>query len=337
MQDTFDNVPFSAEIDRRFSPVYGQALNQMTCILPGGGCVYYRAHQGDVCPFCSFPGFSRHVVRGPGHEQDFSPWTLPAETFVEMYDRSVAAYPEFDKLAVFNGGSFFPQSELPNALQEHIYRDVASRPNVRQLMVEAYPTFITEAKLHQAKSLLGDVELMVGIGFESQNDFIRNTLLKKRIDKELFESKVRLMQDLGVQVFVYAFLKAPGLTERQSLDEALRTCAYLHDLGVDEIALSCAFVPPGSPLEGMYREGKFSPPWLWSILAIQEEAEKRGWPLSIGGFEDVPPPVAGPANCDRCTDDVLGLLDRARLAGKAPADAPQCGCKGRWRKLVGEV
>jgi radical SAM enzyme (TIGR01210 family) len=334
MPQTVNGVPFSSELKRKYVPIYERAINQLTCVVPGGGCVYYRAHKGNVCPFCSFPAFSRHVIRGPGHEDDFKPWTLDAETYMEMYRRSVDDAAPYERLAIFNGGSFFPNAELPDAFQRFVYEDVAAKTSIKQLMVEAYPQFITENKLAQAKERLPHTDFMVGIGFESQDDFVRNSLLKKRISRKDFEAKVRLMQSMEIQVFAYAFLQAPGLNDKQSLDEAIATCRYLTQLGVDEIALSCAFVPPGSILEEMYNRGTFRPPRLWSILEIQEIGEQEGWPLTIGGFDDFPPPVAGPSNCDRCDEDVLAVLDRIRVTGRRPKSLPACSCKGRWHRMI---
>jgi archaeosine synthase beta-subunit len=331
MEDQINNIPFNADIDSRYAPIYNKTIKQLTVVVPGGGCAYYRANKGDVCPFCAFPAFARHVVRGPGHETDFDAWTLDAATYGEMYRRSIDSFETYDKVAIFNGGSFFPQAELPQAFQMEVYDDIAQRSGVTQLMVEAYPQFITQTNLSQAKEALGSKDFMVGIGFESQNDFVRNTLLKKRIARDLFETKVKMMQASGVQVFVYVFLKAPGLTEDQSLQDALHTCAYLHNLGVDEIALSCAFVPPSSQIEKLYDEGKFRPPWLWTILEIQKRAEAFGWPLSIGGFEDFPLPVAGPANCGKCDAEVSSHLDSLRLNGHVSPCKTACDCKASWQ------
>ncbi|KAB7613626.1 hypothetical protein F9L33_09615 [Amylibacter sp. SFDW26] len=334
MSQFVNGIPFSAELDTRFSPVYKAQLSQLTCVVPGGGCVYFRANQGDVCPFCAFPIFARHVVRGPGFENDFSAWTLDTQTYTEMFQQSLDLFPVADKITVFNGGSFFPEAELPKAFQDLVYKTVSGLPGTKQLMVEAYPKFISKTALRRAKEHLGEKDFMVGIGFESENDFVRNKLLKKRIDRNEFEAKVRLMQSMGVQVFVYAFLGAPGLDDRQSLEEAKSTCRYLHNLGVDEIALSCAFVPPGSPIEELYNHEKFRPPWLWSILEVQKLAEKEGWPLSIGGFEDFPPPVSGPSNCDLCDEDFKDLLDRVRLTGELPQHMPVCNCQDRWHRTT---
>ncbi len=331
MIKTVQGIPYDYEVGERFSPVYNRTITQSTCIIPGGGCVYYRAKKGDVCPFCAFPPFSRYVIKGPGYEDFYGQWTLGADIYQEMYLKSLENTGTFDKLAIFNGGSFFPRSELPRDFQHFIYQDVASRPEISQLMVEAYPSFISEKITSEAMEMLGSTDFMVGIGFESKNDFVRNKLLKKRIGRELFEKKVRLLQNLGVQVFVYAFLKAPQLDERQALDETLSTIKYLNNLGVDEIALSCAFVPPGTYLEEMYRSDVFRPPWLWTILEIIETAQKYEWPVSVGGFEDSPPPVAGPHNCPNCDPEVNKLLDHYRLHGHLTKKSQvACNCHSTW-------
>ena len=334
MTNTIQGYPYDFTTNLRYSPVYNQQIQQRTLIIPGGGCAYYRAKKGDVCPFCAFPDFSRYVIKGAGHEKDFSPWTLSADIYQQMYNSAVSAPGEFQKLAVFNGGSFFPSPEIPATTQRYIYENVAKRDNIRQLMVEAYPSYIAKSKLIEARAILGTTDLMVAVGFESISDKVRNSYLKKRIDLALFEKKVAMMQDLGVQVFIYAFLKAPQLSERQAIDEALATLEYLHNLGVDEIALSCAFVPPGTALETQYNNGEFRPPWLWSIVEIMQQARLYGWPLSIGGFEDTPPPVAGPNNCPDCDKQVNEFIAGYRLLGETPLVQPSCHCRHEWRETL---
>jgi len=334
MSKTVQSFPYDFTTDLRYSPVYQQKIQQRTLIIPGGGCAYYRAKKGDVCPFCAFPDFSRFVIKGEGHEQDFTPWTLNADIYQQMYDSAVSASGEYQKLAVFNGGSFFPSPEIPAQTQRYIYEDAAQRENIRQLMVEAYPNYIAKAKLLEARTILGATDLMVAVGFESISEKVRNNFLKKRIELGLFEKKVALMQDLGVQVFIYAFLKAPQLSERQAIDETLATLEYLHNLGVDEIALSCAFVPPATVLETQYNKGEFRPPWLWSILEIMQQAKINHWPLTIGGFEDTPPPVAGPNNCPECDSKVNSFIAEYRLQGKNLATQPSCHCQQKWRETL---
>ena len=331
-------IEFDFEQKEKFSPIYRKPLTQLTCFLPGGGCVYFLANNGNVCPFCAFPGLTREVVKGPGcGGNEFKPWTLPPEDYINMYLNILKHSPDADRLAIFNGGSFFPKTELPPKFQNFVYDDIARRTHVRQLMVECYPKFITKNKLVQAKRRLSGKDFMVAIGFESVSDQVRNMMLKKGIDRDIFENKVSLLKEQDVQVFVYAFLKAPGLTEKQSLEETLRTLDYLHSLGVDEIALSCAFVQAGTDLETQYHQGEFRPPWLWSIIKIIEISEDRGWPLSVGGFNDKPTPIAIPSNCPKCDKQAHRYIDHYRTYGTLNgSQRPDCTCRNEWQRELRE-
>ncbi|NLS14453.1 hypothetical protein HGP28_16405 [Vibrio sp. SM6] len=326
--------PCDREMAVKYAPEYQSALIQQTLLLPGGGCAYYRAQKGDACTFCAFPGFIRSVIKGEGFEHDFSSWKLPSEIYHTMLETLTANNHGVERLAIFNGGSFFPNSELPGDFQRSVYQYAATHPTIKQLFVEGYPNFISKAKLVEAKSLLGDKDLLVGVGFESANDTVRNTMLKKGIDKRVFEQKVALMHELGVQVSVYVFLKAPQLTEYQAYQDVVATLRYLHDLGVAHMALSCAFVPENTPLATLYHSGGFRPPWLWTITEIKKLADKEGWPLTIGGFDDTPPPVAGPSNCAKCNGSVLGAIERSRREGYLDVTAiPTCECQQQWQPL----
>jgi len=326
-----NGFPYAFQTQKRHSPITKEQEYQRTVIVPGGGCTYYRGKKGDVCPFCAFPAFSREVNLGPGNENFFGKWTLDSQIYTQMYLQSMTDCADIGSIKIFNGGSYFPEAELPQDFQHFIYQDVAKRSHIKQLVVESHPSYIKQRKLDIAKEMLGNTDLMVAMGFESHHNVIRNTILKKGISLSLFEQKVRLLQRQGVQVFAYVFLKAPQLSEKQALDETLATLTYLHNLGVDEMALSCAFVPEGTELAKQYHLGTFRPPWLWSILEIIKVADKQGWPLSVGGFEDTPPPIAGPSNCVQCDPQINAIIDHHRLHGKISA-APDvtCDCHSKW-------
>ena len=125
------------------------------------------------------------------------------------------------------------------------------------------------------------------------------------------------------------------MTEAQALRERLNTLAYLNNLGVDEIALSCAFVPPGTNLETQFNAGQFRPPWLWSIIEIIKAAKENSWPLSVGGFEDTPPPVATPNNCPSCDEHILQQIENHRLTNNTQQiSSLTCQCKEQWQTQV---
>ncbi|CAM3616554.1 hypothetical protein VA7868_02976 [Vibrio aerogenes CECT 7868] len=323
--------------DIRYSFSLGKQIVQQTLVIPGGGCSYYRSKKGKACTFCAFPGLTRAVTKGNGHEDFFGSWRLETKIYQMMFDTLTRGTKQVDRLAIFNGGSFFPKAEIPDDFQQYVCRQVARRSDIRQLLVECYPRFITRHKLLQTLDWLAGKQLVVAVGLESRDDRVRNQLLNKGIDIRIFEQKVKMMQAMGVKVAVYVFLKAPQLTEKEAFDDVMNTLSYLHQLGVDEMMLSCAFVQENTPLESMYKAGTFRPPWLWTILHIIREAQEKSWPLIVGGFNDTPPPVAGPSNCTHCDQILLDMIESSRRNGVLPeVMPPMCDCFNEWDKLMGE-
>ncbi|SHO55201.1 hypothetical protein [Vibrio quintilis] len=338
MTQLIDGYPCDKNDDIKYSFSLRKQIVQQTIMIPGGGCSYYRANKGKACTFCAFPGLTRAITKGDGYEHFFGSWRLKTETYQAMFDTLTAGALPVDRLAIFNGGSFFPNAEIPDDFQQYVYRQVARRSDIRQLLVECYPRFITQRKLAQSLDGLAGKQLAVAIGLESRDDRIRNKILNKGIDIRLFEAKVILMQSMGVKVAVYVFLKAPQLTEKQAFDDVINTLNYLHQLGVDEMMLSCAFVQENTPLESMYSAGAFRPPWLWTILHIIREAQEKSWPLTVGGFNDTPPPVAGPSNCPHCDQTILNLIEFSRRNGVLPqVMPPMCHCFDEWDQLMDEA
>lgn len=335
MTRTIEGYTYDYHIEQRYSPIADKPMSQLTLAVPGGGCEYWLKTSGRGCTFCGFPGLTRRLNLGDGKEDYFGGWRLDAEILGQMYFDAIAHGEEADKLAVFNGGSFFVDSELPPEFRATVISDASRRTNLRQIMVESRPEFVTPKALDEAEPILAaGQDFIVGVGVESVSDRVRNKLLKKGMQRSAIENAFTLMKKHSVKVFAYAFLKAPGLTEKQALEDARETLSYLTDLGADEIALSCAFVPPGTPLEAEYRAGEFRPPWLWTVLQIIEEAKANGWPLSVGGFDDNPPPVAIASNCGVCDCNVLRRIDQFRNSGSMADGEENCTCRASWRDII---
>lgn len=336
MYTTPTGVQYAFDRDQRFSPAAGKTEDRLIQFFPGMGCRIWLQTEGECCSFCNIPAATRFAVLGPDSEGNFKGWTVDHADYRHMFHHSLEDAEGITNLTLFNGGSFLTDREVPRAFRHDVYRTVAAHPTIERLTVESRPEFMAEAELDEAGDMLGGKQFQIAIGLESANDKIRNDNLKKFMGRPGFERAVQRVQNRGMEVSAYVFLKAPGLTEAEALQDVLDSCAYLADLGVAEIMLSCAFIPMGSYLEELYRAGAFRPPWLWTILEVEAEARRRGWPLAIGGFHDFPPPIAISENCDRCNDDVYAALDFHRQFGRLPKRTMTCSCKGRWARVMDE-
>lgn len=236
-------------------------------------------------------------------------------------------------LAVFNGGSFFNEKEIPLATQQKVFDFVSKSSCLKTLFVESRCEFITEKNILLAKKILGEKDLKIGIGFESLDDFIRNKIIKKGLSRDVFEKTVQTINASGARSYAYVFLKPPGLSEHQAVAETIKTIQYCFDVGVSEINISCAFVQENTPLHKLYLNKEFRPPWLWSIIKILKETHSLGF-VNVGGFNDEPPPIAKPSNCPHCSHMVEDAINGYRKYHNLSIfGGLSCDCQIEWLSL----
>ena len=63
---------------------------------------------------------------------------------------------------------------------------------------------------------------------------------------------------------------------KTSIKEAINTAKYAFSVGSDEVAFESAFIQEGTCMEKMYRENKFKPPWLWSVIEVIKQTHDLG-------------------------------------------------------------
>jgi len=230
------------------------------------------------------------------------------------------------EVSIFNAGSFFNERELSPHFTKWLLNYLSKFPSIERIMVESRCEFIDSNKMEKSIRLLDGKELTIGIGLESQDDHIRNVLIRKGLSKRAFENTVSLIHNSGGTVMAYVFLKPVGLSEKKALNETIKTIEYALSVGVDEIEISCAFIQENTPMAAAYEKGEFAPPTLWSILKIIELVEKNSWPVCIGRFEDEPQPVAVPSNCPGCTDSISAAIEQYRQTRQL-GKIPNCDCR----------
>ena len=307
----------------RYSLRLQKPAKKWTLMLPGAGCEYWKRTGG--CTMCGFNNATQKYTHGHRYP------SLVFDSFFKLADWHSNSNPE--ELVIFNGGNFWNNDEMPIGFQEKICKRVAEHPSLQTLLIENRCEYITAEKIKTAKKMLGEKRLKVAIGFESQDDYVRNKLIRKGLSKKTFEEKVKLLKDNGADVFAYIFLKPLGLSEGRALEETIATIKYAISIGVDEMDISCAFIQAGTVMAEKYGKGEFTPPRLWTVLEIINQIQKNNWPVNIGGFDDEPPPLAIPANCESCSTAIYEAIEkfrRTRVLGKIP----DCSCKKKWEKEI---
>lgn len=318
-------------IDEVYDPEMKTNVKRWVLMIPGGGCQW--AKQTGGCYMC---GFKHQTERLKGKKDKPPKFKMKLAYHLGRYFANVRnEKPHI--VAIYNGGSFLNDNEVPVNIQEDLFRMIIKDyPMIKKILIESRPEYIDIDRIRALKSIIGGKrELSIGIGLECKSDHIRQHYINKGFSLTDYESAVKSLKQEGVKILTYVFLKPIGITERWSIEEAIRTIKYALSMG-DEVALQSAFIQKGTVMCKLYKSGKFSPPWLWSIIYVIKQCAHLG-PIHIGSFNDEPAPLAVPKNCGDCDERVLKAISHYnRTHDTSVFDNIRCLCKDIWRSEVME-
>ena len=182
--------------------------------------------------------------------------------------------------------------------------------------------------------MMPNKKLKVGIGLESANDEFREVNINKGFGLKEYEGAMTVLKQCGAQSLTYVLLKPIGLSEKEAIEDAISTIDYAFRVGTDEIAIESSFIQPGTAMEKLYRQGDYTPPWLWSIIEVAKRTHALGF-VQLGSFNDEPPPIATPSNCGKCDHALLKAIARYRQSHSLQdLQNLNCECKDKWQKEV---
>jgi hypothetical protein len=318
-----------AQVEWIPAQVQGQAGFRLMAILTAPGCAYARASGG--CTNCGFP-----QAFGTGHPVSAEDYQAQVEAALARIPPGIEARVEVD---LYNSGSYFNPEEVPEAAQTEMLALAASRPEVTSLLVETRPEFATAARLERAVRACLGKPLEIGIGLESANPEILRRRIHKGYTWQDFAAAAGLVAGAGVRLLAYILLKPIDTAEREAIEDSVRTAQKVFALGREQklptrVALEPCFVAPRTPLFQAFEQGRYRPPWLWSVAEVVSRIAPLG-PVLVGlSDEDLNPPQA-PRNCDRCSRrfrDALAAFNQTQNPSGLHALA--CDCREDWARSL---
>jgi len=238
---------------------------------------------------------------------------------------------------LYTSGSFFDELEVPAGTRRAILGELGR--TFKRVVIESRPDFVTEAVVKEATGLCPGLE--VAMGLESVSERVLSHSVRKGFTFKDFAHKARMARDLGARVRAYILLKPPFLTEKEALDDAVRSMveAAPH---CDTLSLNPVNVQRGTLVEQLWKRRIFRPPWLWTAALAALEAHKKirearpklGIVCSPSGAGQ----ERGAHNCGLCDAAVIGALDEFSLGQDASslenALGAGCECTGLWRDAL---
>ena len=312
-----------SHVDRIFNPLIGTSINRWVIMLPGAGCTWAKDNGG--CTMCGFSESTKKFSGGKLYPSFYYHFLVAL-----AWAKEKKSHP--DELWIYNGGSYLNEAEIPLNSQLNIIKWVSRKKSIKRVLIESRPEFVTINKIKILKDILGNKDLMIGIGLESQDDNIRLKRIKKGFEKLEYENAIKAAKKANAEILTYVFLKPIGVSEKEAIREASLTIKYAFESGSDVVALESAFIQEKTVMSKLYDKGHYKPPWLWSILEVISNNQERG-PIYVGGFDDEPAPIAIPHNCNICSDDILAALQAYRESNNVHYLSDlDCNCKTKWQK-----
>ncbi len=249
--------------------------------------------------------------------------------FDSSYDK--INFNEISVLNLYNNGSFFNENEIPIEARIYMLKKVGENNKIKSLVVESRPEYINAEVLKESKELLPNINVEIAVGLEVKDDLYRKIYLNKGFNLKQYERASNIIRQF-FDLRTYVFLKPPFLSERESINEAIRTINYAFENGAGTVSLESCTVQKYTLIKQLYDSKTYTPPWLWSILEVVKAVHKSNDKLIIGTFQFYPSPEMVPYNCKTCSNTVLkAIVNYNKYSNISIFNNLHCECKKKWK------
>ena len=287
------------------------------------GCLYRK------CSFCALPALSAGDAEVHGAD-------IRAQVDYVIGECSLGERAEVKRVTVFNSGSVLDQRTLPTDVLWYIFARLEVFPALTEVSLDTRADFVEDWELDGLKTRLQGRKLTLAVGYETQDERIRNGVLVKGLSEDSFQKLCALLAAKGVGLKAYVMVKPDAaFSEREGIEEAVKTLSHIARTGrrlglAVEAHLNPTYVARGSLLQKEFRDKDYTPPRLWSVVEIVSRLEGSGLPIQVGLHTEGLAVRGGTfRNCGRCDKAVQealavfsGTQDFEKLKGLS------CPCRG---------
>ena len=241
-------------------------------VLRTNGCAYDRDKKG-----CTMCGFIEHAI--PESLLRVREAHLVHQLHVAI--APVAFDPDLAQVDLLTLGSFFHDVEVSPGARTSLLNVLAGIPPVRRIVVESRAPYVSSCVLRAARDRLRrDQRLELGLGVETSNHVLRNSVLRKGLQWAAVGQVMRLCRDNDIDCLAYLLIKPPGLTDQEAIEDAVQSAMDVVDLAAQvgvplRVAFEPVFVAPNTHLAAMFARGEYQVGSLWTVRR-GAEAVSRG-------------------------------------------------------------
>ena len=255
------------------------------------------------------------------------------EDIINAFDTSLEGLEGIEYLKIFNSGSFFDPGEMSTDTAKAIFQKAYGIKSIRRVQVESRPEFLKQDILEDVVRSI-DKELEIGIGIETTSDYIREHCINKGFNLRDVKDAIKVLKNLNIKVKAYLLIKPLFLTEKEAIEDAIKSGIEVYGLGADRISFNPVNVQRGTLVEYLWKRREYRPPWLWSVVEVLKEVSSRV-DVPVLSHPTAAGKIRGPHNCGECDNQVYRSIKEFSVTQDAEFLIDlDCRCRRKWRKVL---
>jgi radical SAM enzyme (TIGR01210 family) len=205
-----------------------------------------------------------------------------------LFDEHADKLTQFQQFSFGNEGSVLDHHRFPISSLHYLLDRASAMTSLEVLSLETRPEYLRRDRLEDIRARTSAPIVDLTVGFETQDDHIRQTVLRKKISRRLMADRIALLGDLSMRLTSYILVKpAPRMSEEAGVTEAIATMEYLADLCRSYqvpflVYLTPTYIARGSYLERTTKPGDWVPPTIQSIAQVVAAGHRMGLPVYTG-------------------------------------------------------
>ena len=246
------------------------------------------------------------------------------EDLRHQLDSVLARHGDQPMVKVYTSGNFFDDHEVSPDSRRTILEALGDRCD--KVIVETLSHMIREEQVEEALKSVDRLE--VAFGLESTNERVLRYGVNKVWGLKEHARAAALVREAGGTVKTYLLVKPPFLTEREAIEDAVRS-GHEADPHSDTISFNPVNVQRNTLVDRLFSRRQYRPPWLWSVVEVLDgtrdlKAHVKSHPTA-GGMR------RGAHNCGECDRRVIDAIEEFSLGLRKDFVDLDCACRGVWR------
>ena len=243
----------------------GKTVDRIMIVLRANGCEHYKKNGG--CAMCSH--FNGTMPNDKILDDNYiNQWnSVLTGSCLEKPIKNFSLN-NFPVVCIYNLGSLLNLNEISLNAIEYIFTSLNNFTNIQKVIIESRAEYVDENILKAIKSYYNGL-IEVGIGVESTNKSIRQLCHHKGLESlSTIKKAIKNLHNHGYKALAYVNFKPCFLTEKEAIDDAIKTSVDCFNFGFDSVSIEPTSLQEYSLTNHLYNLGYYRVPWLWSLQEI---------------------------------------------------------------------